>query len=289
MSTLGQLAEAARSEVYGYTATIEPTTYLSGVLPSTADKVYVVSAAQFSRGIVEVGDELLMIDEVDRDNDILSLSSVKGRGILSTTAQSWPVGTKVTMSPMIPVHAARRAISEALRADSGLFVVKEATFTYVAAQSAYTLPADWENVLSVQWKAIGPSEVWVPVRRWTADRFSDSLVLGESPVPGQTVRVRYSTQPTVGGPDDDFSVTGLPTACEDVIRWSAAWRLSSMLEPFNLGPVRAEAATAVKPDSPSSRLRVAQYFYQMYQQRLMEEVRSLQNRWPVRVHFTGLY
>jgi hypothetical protein len=289
VTTLGELAEMARSEVYGFTATVEPSTYLSTALSDSGLKLSVVSASQFSRGIVEVGDELLMIDEVDRSLNSLTLKSVNGRGIRGTTPSSWPVGTKVVMSPMVPTHDARRAVEEALRADSGLFAVGQMEFTYEAAKHAYALPEDWEDVLSVRYEDVGPSGEWMPIRRWTADRFSNTLIIGEAPLPGRKVKVVYSKSPTVGPPSSEFTDTGLPQSCTDVIRFSAAWRLASMLEPYNLGPVRAEAAAMMKPDTPSSRIRVAQYFFQMYQQRLQEEVMALQKRWPVRVHFTGSF
>lgn len=289
MPTIAEVAESARSEVVGHTATVEPVTYVLNTVSATALVVPVVSAAGFSRGIVEVGSELLMVAEVDRDANTLTLKSLAGRGIRGTTAVQHLAGEEVTMSPVIPRKKAQDAVREALRADAGLFAVAEYQFDSAPPRSSYPLPEEFRTVLSVQWFPPDASQEWLPLTRWTADRYSQSLTLGQLPIPGSPIRVTYTTDPAVPALDEEFSETGLPESCVDVIRWSAAWRLASFMEPFNVAAVRAEANAMAAQNTPQSRLRVAQYFYNIYQQRLAEEVKNLQDRYPIRVHWSGNY
>ena len=151
MTTLADIAEAARAEVYGYTTTQEPTTYLTAVFDADDLVASVVSAAGFSRGVVQVDGELMMADAVDRTKNTITLSSVSGRGIRATEAESHAIGATVVMSPIIPFRKAQEAVQEALRADSGLFAVAEMTFPYMSTRNAYRLPDNYREVLSVQW------------------------------------------------------------------------------------------------------------------------------------------
>jgi hypothetical protein len=287
MPTLGDIAVAARAEVYGFTTTQEPTTYLAADLASNGLTLPVINAAGFSRGIVGVDDELMLVDAVDRSANTLTLTSVSGRGIRGTEAAAHPIGATVVMSPVIPLKNAKDAVAEALRADSGLFAVSETIFPYQSTINAYALPVDFRDVLMVQWLPPGPDKVWQPIRRWNADRYSRSLVLGEAPVPGYQVRVVMSVDPIISDFNSDFTDTGLPESCVDVIRWSAAWRLTSFLEPYLIVTRSAESDARDRANGSGSKLRTAQYLYQIYQTRLAEEVGNLQRMYPSRVHFSG--
>jgi hypothetical protein len=287
MPTLAEIATAARAEVYGFTTTQEPTTYLTETLGPTGLVVKVVNAGGFSRGIVGVGDELALVDAVDRTANTLTLTSVSGRGIRGTEPDSHQVGATVVMSPVIPTKNAKDAVVEALRADSGLFAVSEVVFPYQSTVNAYPLPEDFREVLAVQWLPPGPDRVWQPIRRWNTDRYSRSLILGEAPIPGRSIRVVYSVNPVIPDFDSDFADTGLPASCADVIRWSAAWRLTSFLEPYLIVTRSAESDARDRANGSGSKLRASQYILGMYQTRLAEEVNNLQRMYPTRVHWSG--
>lgn len=288
MTTLAEIAEAARAEVYGYTTTQEPTTYLAADFAHDDLEATVVSAAGFSRGIVQIDGELMMVDGVDRGKNTLILASASGRGIRATDVDSHPVGATVTMSPVIPFRKAQDAVKEALQADSGLFAVAEITFPYVATQNSYALPLDYREVLNVAWLPPGPDLTWHPIKRWNADRYSRFLVMGEAPVPGYPVKVTFTTDPHVPELDEDFSETGLPASCVDVIRWSAAWRLTAFLEPYNVVTRSAESDARDRQNGTGNKTQASQFMYGLYRQRLAEEVTNLQRQWPTRVHFVGV-
>ncbi len=282
--TIGDLVDAALSEVYGHTQLIDAESYLLADVTADALTLTVASAAEFSRGIVQVGDELLMVDTVDRDNGILGLGSVACRGIRGTTAAAHSLGDRVTMSPSIPRSAGVRAVEETLRASSGLFAVGSTTLTYQAGTMGYAIPATARTVLSVSWWP-PTGDAWQPIRRWTHDKISNLLVIAEAIIPLSSVKVTYATTPTVPTQGQDFSVTGLPDSCIDVIRLGAAWRLVNFLEPASLLSQGAEPDVMKRQQQGGLRVRVGQYLFQAYRARLEEEVRDLQDRYPISVHW----
>lgn len=283
--TIGNLVDSALAEVYGHTATVDRTTYLTSAIDADDLTVHVADASNFARGLVEIGDELMMVDSVDRSNNTLGLGTVLGRGIRGTTAASHAIGDRVTMAPSIPRSAAARAVEEVIRS-SGLFAVTSANITFSPATAGYAISSACRQVLSVVWyPPVGGA--WVPVRRWTHDRFNHLLVITDAVIPGSTVKVTYAVDPTVPAQAQDFTVTGLPDSCIDVIRYGAAWKMVSFLEPATLTAESAEAAAMKRGNYPTSRLKVSQYYYQMYRARLDEEMRLLQLNYPILVHFSA--
>lgn len=283
MGTIGQMVDTVISEAYGHTQTVDVDTYLLAPVTATDTEFAVASAANFSRGIVQVEFELFQVDSVDRSLNRLQCGHVMGRGVRGTTAASHAAGVRVTMNPTISRQAALRAIEDALKERSGLFRVASATHTISAADPSYSVPADCD-ILDVSWLPPGPGGNWQPCRRWRHDRVGSLLYVFDSMTPGRTLRVSYATVPTVPALGAEFSTSGLPSSCEDVIRLGALWRLMTTLETFTLMPQAAEASTRVQQPR---RLQVAQYVYQLYLQRLSTEVAELNRANPIRSHYGG--
>lgn len=276
------------AEVYGYSSTVDASSYLTSAVGPTDLVFYVSDASGFSRGLVEIGTELIMVDLVDRATGTLTCGHLSGRGVRGTDAASHSVGDRVVMSPTIPRIQAVNAVNQTISASAGLFAVDSQSYVYAYGQSGYALPATADTVLDVAWlPPSGVDTAWVRVRRWDHDKYNEQIIVGDTLMPGADFKVTYSVSPTIPLTSDLFSATGLPDSCIDVIRFGASWRLVSFLEPASLMAQSAEA-DAMKQVNPSgARLRVSQYFYSMYQQRLREEVSSLQGKYPVRTHFGG--
>lgn len=285
MVAMSNITDAALAEAYGYAQTVDTTTYLSAAINATDLVITVADAGRFSRGMVQVGDELLMVDEVDRTANTLTVGSVAGRGIRGTAADSHAIGDLVTMSPSIPRHQAVVAVEEAIRGADGLFRVAEVDIVAQSAQSAYTLPGEAKSILNAQWLPPGPSDEWLALRRYRHDKYSGQIIVHDNPLPGRTIKVTYTADPLVPTQAQDFSVSGLPDSCSDVIRLGAIWRIVSFLEPYNLLAKSAEMEAMDRQKTPGNRLRVSQYYYGLYQQRLMQEIGSLQSDYPIRVTF----
>lgn len=285
MVAMSNITDAALAEAYGYAQTVDRSTYLSVAIDADDLQISVVDANGFSRGMVQVDDELIMVDEVDRTNHLLKVGHVSGRGLRSTTAQSHSVGALVTMAPSIPRHQAVVAVEEAIRGASGLFRVAETTIVAVGAQGAYALPAEAKSILNAQWYPPGPSDEWIPLRRYRHDKYAQQIIIHDGVAPGCNIKVTYTADPVVPTQDQDFSVTGLPASCTDVIRLGAIWRIVSFLEPYGLLAKSAEMEAMDRQKTPGNRLRVSQYYYGLYQQRLQQEIGSLQSDHPIRVSF----
>lgn len=287
MPTMRSVIDAALSEVYGQAQTIDTTSFLAAPLSGTGLTFTVMNSSGFSRGMVQVDDELMLVSEVDKTTGLVTLRHLSARGVRGTTVAPHATGALVTMAPSVPRHKAVEAVGETIRSSPGLFRVGSTEITKKAAQVAYPLPSEVHEVLHVSWLPSGPAKDWIPLRRWTHDKHNGDIVVGDSVMPGRTIRVSYAAAPIVPGQDDEFSDSGLSERCLDVIRYGAAWRLVSFIEPYNLLARSAEAEAMDRNKQPQGRLRVAQYFYQIYSERLRQEVEHLQSEWPIRQHWAG--
>ena len=177
-----------------------------------------------------------------------------------------------------------------------LFAVGSTTFTFNAAQVAYPLPDDARDILFVSWQTVGPSKEWLPVNRWRIDRMANvaafnttkTVNIYEKIMPGRTVQVYYSYIPnSLTNANDDFAaVTGLPETSRDVVTLGAAFRLLSYVDTgrINLTSAEADLADAKLPSTAGA--SSSKYVFALYQQRLLEESNKLQDRFPIRVHYT---
>lgn len=288
MTSINGLVDAVLSEVYGYTSTVDISTYLTVSVDSNDLGFVVADASGFSRGIIQIGEELILLDGADRSAGELACGNVSGRGIRGTTATSHEVGERITMSPSIPRYQAVEAVKQTIRASTSLFAVGTTSFTYSAAVSGYSIPAEAKTILSASWKPVGPENSYREIRAMRHDKYNSQIVILEGIQPGRTVYVQYTKDPTIPTSlTSDFTTTGLPDSCEDVIRFGAAWRITSFLEPMSLLGQNVEADAMDRQMTPGSRIRVGQYLYQMYRARLDEETRNLQEIHPIRVRFGG--
>jgi len=201
------------------------------------------------------------------------------------------------LTPTFPKVNVKKAINDTINSFyPKLFQVASTTFTFNAAQITYALPDDARDVLFISWQTPGPSREWLPVNRWRIDRMANTtafnttrtLSLYDKIVPGRTVQVYYSTIPnTLTNSNDDFAtVTGLPESSRDVVTLGAAARLLSYLDTgrINLSSAEADINDTKLPSTAGA--SASKYVYALYQQRLNEESTKLQDRFPIRVHYT---
>jgi hypothetical protein len=296
MTTYNEMVEEVLINLEGFTLRQDRTTYLTSGIDSDDLSISLASGDNIGKGVLEIDDELVHIDSVDR-SDRSAVISPFGRGYRGTTAASHSANAKVTFSPSFPKISVKRAINDTIRAVyPNIFGVASTTFTYNAAQTTYSLPANAETVLAVSWDSIGPSGEWVPVRRWrqdptaaTADyATTNTISIYDTPVPGRTIQVIYTKEPTVlsSGSDVFTSVTGLPASARDVIIYGAAYRMVSFIDPGRLAFTSPEADANDTTRQFGSGTNTARYLLALYQQRLQEESQKLNGKYPVRVHYT---
>ena len=108
--------------------------------------------------------------------------------------------------------------------------------------------------------------------------------------PGRTVQVWYKCEPnTLDSNSDDFAiVTGLPASTKDVMVLGASYRLASFIDPGRLTYSSAEAdqQSQVAGRSYGAGTNTAKYLLALYDKRLQEEIAKLNDRNPIRIHFT---
>lgn len=296
MSTFDQLADTTSLYLYGFTTLQDQATYITSNISASATTIPIADATAMSRGILELGSELIWVDSVDT-TALTATVPPYGRGFRGTTAAAHTSGTRAVCSPLFPRHLVKQAINETIRAVyPDLFGTASTTFMFNPAVTTYALPAGALDVIQVAWQSTGPSREWMPIRRWRIDRHADTtaftsgatISIYDAVVPGRTVRVLYSKVPTVLSNDnDEFStVTGLPASAEDLVRLGAAYRMVPFFDSPHLSGMSAEADFAANQRPIGGASQLGKYLLQMYQVRLAEEQRRLQQQFPVRTHYT---
>ena len=116
----------------------------------------------------------------------------------------------------------------------------------------------------------------------------NSITLNEPILPGRTVQVVYTKTPTpLSANADVFTTqTGLPESCKDLVILGATYRLLSNLDPARASMIspQADETDAKRPYGSSQ--SITKQIYALFNQRLTEEVRSQQDRYPIRIHYS---
>ena len=299
MPTFSQMVDEVRSSLAGYTLRQDRITNLAnpGGINTTDVSIVIGSAENLAKGIIEIDEELIWINSFDRTNLTLNVIAGFGRGYNGTTASPHAVNSQVTMTPTFPKVNIKKAINDTINSFyPKLFGVSSTTFTFNAAQVAYPLPPEARDVLFVSWQTVGPSREWLPVNRWRIDRMANEVAfntnktinLYEKIQPGRTVQVYYSTIPnTLTNSSDDFAaVSGLPESSRDVVIFGAAYRLLSYLDTGRINLTSAEADINDTKLPSTAGASSSKYVFALFQQRLQEEANKLQDRFPIRVHYS---
>jgi len=303
-TTLSNIIDEVLINLAGYTYQQERSTYLRTAVTSTVSTsssptiLNLGSSENLGKGVVEIDEELMWIDSFDRISNTATVSPY-GRGYLGTTAATHNADSKVTISPIFPRNAVKKAINDTIRSvGSSIFAAKTTTFTFQAPVTTYAFnDLNIMNVLSVSWQSVGPSKEWIPVRRWSWDSAANStafganaqtITIGDYITPGRTVKVVYAAMPTAfTANSEDFNTqTGLPESCKDVIVLGAAYRLLTYLDPARAAQIspQADETDSKRPFGASN--TATKQLYALYTQRLKEETMRQQNQYPIRVHYS---
>lgn len=298
MATFGKMTDEVSRKLSGFTLRQDRQSHLTAAVSSTATTITISSADNISTGVIQIDDELIYVSSYDRNSGTLTVPPY-GRGYNGTTAATHQSGARVTISPTFPAIDIKDAINETIQAVfPDLYSTGVHTFSFSPAKSTYPLPNEVETVLAVAYESTGPSKEWVPVRGWRVDPMANttafnsknSISLYSGVEPGRTVQVFYTTAPaTMDSNDDDFeTVTGLPASCKDVIILGASWRLSSFVDPGRLtfGSAESDQQSQIAGRAYGAGTNASKYLLALYEKRLSEESRKLQDRNPVRIHFT---
>jgi hypothetical protein len=297
MTTFNDMVDEVLLNLAGYTMRQDRLTYLTAAVTSTtALSATIASVDNVARGLIEIDEELLFVDSVNRPASSLVVAPF-GRGYQGTAATTHAINTKVTIAPTFPRIAVKRALNDTVKAVyPQLWGIGTHTFSYSPAQSTYALPSDAEGVIAVAFSTTGPTKEWLPIRSYRHDSMANTasftsgntITLYSGVEPGRTVQVTYSKEATamVNNSDNFVGVTGLPLSTKDVIIYGAAYRLISFVDPSRLTFTSAEADEADRTKPIGVGANASRFIFSLYQQRLQEEAGRLKGKFPVRVHYT---
>ena len=247
----------------------------------------------FDSGIIEIGTELVYVENFDRTTGI---ATGVLRGFRGTTAEEWTAGTGVRNSPRFPRIAVKRAINDTIAGlHPRVMAVKNTEKVISSVVKQYDLPSNTLDVLSVQHETHGPSKLWVPSKRWwfdftgasnTATGKAVNILDGSSSLKAQ---ITYVIEPPELDYGDDFvDETGLPAWVRDIVVYGACWRLTSFLDTGRTLTNTAEQSLLNSP-SYSSTATIgstnSKFYLAIYQQRLIEAEARQRREYPALLHW----
>lgn len=292
--TFGHLIDEVLSSLSGYAREQEVSSALADPVSAADLAITVTNTDNLSAGIVEIGEELIWVDRVDRNTGVLTVAPW-GRGFQNTPVSTHDVYEKVTFNPRNARWRIKRAINDALYG-IGLAVPAAETETFVitAGVSTYELPADANGVLSARAQLAGTSGDWVPISRFdfngdanlTDYPTGSTITLSGIPA-GYTVQVVVEKDPSQLVEEDDlFTDSGLPNSCFEVAVLGACYRLVAYADAARLDSKSIEADMLDEPNPFGSSSSLSKYYFQLYSQRLEEEARRFRNIHKVRIRYS---
>ena len=304
MPTYANMQAQIKQQLLGFTKNQEQITWLSSAMSAvdTTFNVDTSTGTATSRGLVEIGDELILVSTYNKTSGLVNVAAgTNGRGREGTTPAVHSINDIVTVDPAYPRSRIQEAISQCMQADyPELYAIGSFEFKYRAARYEYEMPADMENLLRVTTDTIGPSKVWFPNQTvrfnpqasTLANEGSStgkSLQVYDRIVPGRTIRVMYTKAPALmTNPSDDYAtVTGLPESTFDVIVYGAAARLIGGLETGRLQQTSIEATERSQVVPAGSATAAANYFWRLHDNRLGDEMERLRVLYPFYQSFSS--
>ena len=295
MPSFSDLVDETLIALSGYTQRQDQSTYLTAAMTDTQLTMTVSDAAVLSKGLVEVGDELMWVESFDRATNVATIAPY-GRGFRSTQKSPHSVGDRVTISPSFPKDVIRKQLNNAVTGVfPDLFGVFYTTFSFVSSQNTYEFPSEADEILQVMWQTTGPTQEWLPVRQYSMNKNAyvgtfntgKTISVYDGIVPGRTVHVVYSRQPQeMYLSSDDFEdVTYLPAYAKEPVVLGAAYRVAGYLDVSRLPGQTAEVDQIDQASPVGSGGTVTRALFQLYQQRLTVAKGRQQEDFPIRIRY----
>lgn len=282
------MVDEITSNLEGFTVFNGQSTHLTADATDSDLTLSVADAAQVGAGVIEVDNELMWVTGADQSASTVTVAPY-GRGYKGTVKAAHAANTQIRMSPAWPRAMVAREINNAL---AGVFpmlygVSAAPAITLNGVLYQFGLPDDLERVVDVRYK-FTDFDGWRRVDAWDvdhgspADFGSDGMLSIYSGVPaGSTVHVLYAHRPKpLTSGTDDFTATGLPDQCRDVIVLSTMARMARFMDAARI-PLRDSLN---EPRGAGTATDIANDLFRQYQTRVLEEQAALSNRWPARAH-----
>jgi len=307
MATLLDMIDEVSMNLSGYTLQQDRATHITAAVAATASTIAapitlsLASTDSVGKGIVEIDEELFWVDNYDRVGNTATIAPY-GRAYLGTTLATHTEGTKVTIAPTFPRFTIKRAINDTINAiGASIFSAKTTTITSNAAVAAFRLPTtgttlNISKILSIAYQTLGASKEWTPIRSYRFDGNANSTAFTSGQtvsiydyIPsGRTIQIVYATDPSPFTTNADVftTQTGLPESCRDIIILGATYRLLSNLDPARASMVSPQADETDSKRPYGSSQSLTKQVYALFNQRLNEEIKNQQDKYPIRVHYS---
>lgn len=287
-----KLVDETANQLRSFVRDQELSTWLTTDVSDTGLEIEVNNSKILSRGRVEVGNELIVLEDVDATRNV-GVIPPYGRGTDGTEAVNHVRGEKVTIAPLFP----RQSIADALNATIGavsdrLWGVATLTFRASATRVSYELPEQTIRVLNVS-IPVDPrvTKDRYYARDWDFDLNADyptgkGLYLYDYAPVGRDFNVVIAYRPETLQFGDPWDSSGLPESARDVIMFGALARLLATSQTYALATraVGSQTTLGVQED-PTVGQNLSKHFYNLHAARLEEEVNKLNNRYNSRVHY----
>lgn len=286
MTSAGDLVTEAITQLHGFGGTQDRITTLAADMTASASTFLVdytaTQALGITAGVVEVDSEQMLTATVDPNSNTVTLARL-GRGYNGTTATAHVTGAKVITRPRFPRYWVLQQMNEVIGSlFPDIFAVNTATMTVTYPNNTYTLPSVPQFVIDAQWQ--DPIGRWRKSFAYAVDPFDGSFRLGDGAMIGRPLRVIYATEPrTFAAETDDFSVTGLPTSCADLVVLGAVAKIASALDISRAQINSVEQAQRATLVPPGTGQNAAKWLTANFEQRLMNESQSLKTLKRVRL------
>lgn len=290
MPTFSDLVSRTKATLFGYVSKQQQWTYLTQNIGSTDLSFTVMDAAQISRGQIEVGSEIMLVQSVNRNTNTIQIDQ-NGRGFAGTTAQSHSINALIENNPVFPNIRIKDAINDTIRSlFPDLFAIGTTKFPKISVVYNYAMPADAEDVRQVKYQIIGPSKIYPWDRKWEFDNNADptdfptgkSLYVLEEVTPGREIFVVYSKEPSplVNDSDDFVTTTGLLASTQDVVYYGSLMRMVPALTSPRLILDTVESSERAAFIQPNQITAAWQTWANLYNDRLEREKHKLNTLYP---------
>lgn len=290
-TTFASLVEEIIGGLQAHTFAPDQMTVLTDDVTATDTRMRVEDIAEVSKGVIEIGNELVYVRAIDDAAGELQ-TNLAWRGFRGTQAEAHTAGEVVTFAPAFPRSVVRREINNVLRSIYPLvFGVKSLEVTGGNNSPHVMLPADAVRIVDVRVKRDSITG-WERVREWDATYSAPSefgtgvtLDLYGYICAGYKVQVVYAIHPKpLVNDSDPFTESGLSERCKDIVTFGVQWRLAQNLDLSRLPVVTAESDELDANKQTGAAIQVANTFYKLHTSAIERERSALNLQYPARTH-----
>ena len=297
MKLFGEMVEETSGYLRSFVRDQEISTHLTKAITGAPGegKIVVADAGVVSRGRIQIDDELIWVDKVDRNGSALEVPPY-GRGMDGTTPADHEVGKRVIVAPLYPRKFLKDTLNQTIRQiGAQLYGVEQLTLPTNIRDFKYELPGYVRDVLTVMVSNGQRYDEPVYLRDWTFDK-SAPLNLSQTGKAlylyddwwdvNQTLTITVSRDPlTLTWDFQPFSDTFLPKSAEDIPILGAAARLLATADSADIQTRAVEANTLDSKVSASAAQQQSKYLQALFMQRLDEERLRLLNSTNARARY----